>query len=297
MICHYIFDIDIKKSFKMKDKELQALIRLLDEPDHKIYDQIKSKIFGYGSEAISKLEDVWANSFDQLIQERSLNLIHEIQFASTSLALNKWAINESDDLLKGFIIFSKYNYPDLDEEKMIAKTAKIIQDVWLELNDKLTALEKIKVINHVFFSIHKFRGNKRNFYSPDNFAINNVFESKIGNPISLGVLYLAVCQSLKIPIKGVNLPKHFILAYLDENNENEVLFYINPFNKGAVFTKNEVSLFIKQLDIESKVEYFQSCNHLTIMNRLINDMIFSYKKLGFMDKVDELENLKLALQI
>lgn len=279
-----------------ENRELQALIRLLDEPNQKIYSQIKDKIFAYGYDAIPKLEDVWANSFDLVLQERSLNLIHEIQFTSTCLELSKWAVLESNDLLKGFIIFSKYNYPDLDTDKMINITARIIQDVWLELNDKLTALEKIKVVNHVFFSIHKFRGNKRNFYSPDNFAINNVLESKVGNPVSLGILYLSVCQSLKIPVAGVNLAKHFVLAYMDENNGNEVMFYLNPFNQGTVFTKNEIDLFIDQLKVERKKEYYTSCDNLTIMNRLIDDMILSYEKLGYKDKIEELKKLKEAIQ-
>lgn len=277
-------------------KELQALIRLLDEPNQSFYQQIKDKIFAYGHDAIPALEDVWANSFDQVIQERSLNLIHEIQFSNTLFELNKWALFEEKDLLKGFIIFSKYNYPDLDTDKFIQKVAKIIQDVWLELNDNLTALEKIKVVNHVFFGIHKFRGNKKNFYSPDNFSINNVLESKIGNPISLGILYLSVCKSLKIPLVGVNLPKHFVLAYQDENQNDELMFYLNPFNQGAVFTKNEIDLFIKQLKVEKKEEYYEACDHLCIMNRLIDDLIFSYERLGYKDKIEELNQLKEAIK-
>lgn len=283
-------------SAETKHRELKALIRLLDEPDRRIYGQIKDKIFAYGPDAIPKLEDVWENSFDPVLQERSLNLIHEIQFEVTFLEFKTWSLDKNRDLLNGFIIFSKYNYPDLDAEKTLNKIAKIIQDVWLELNDKLTALEKIKVVNHVFFSIYKFRGNKKNFYSPDNFAINNVLESKIGNPVSLGILYLVVCQSLRIPVSGVNLPKHFILAYMDENNSNEVMFYINPFNQGTVFTKKEVDLFIDQLEIERKPEYYKSCNQLTIMHRLIDDMIFSYEKLGYKDKIEELKKLKEAIQ-
>lgn len=286
-----------------ENKELKALIRLLDEPDREVYDQIKGQIFIYGLDAIPALESTWENSFDNLIQKRSLDLIHEIQFENTYIDLNKWAHFQFNDLLKGFILVSKYNYPDLDEDVMIKKVSLIIQDVWLEINSDLTALEKIRVINHIFFDIHHFRGNKKNFYSPDNFFINNALDTKLGNALSLGLLYLIVCQSLKIPVYGINLPKHFILAYVDSNfmkeqssiSQSDVLFYLNPFNKGAVFTKNEVDLYLTQMKLQKDNSFYTPASHLVMINRLLEDLIYSYEKIGYKDKVIELQKLQQAV--
>ena len=128
-------------------------------------------------------------------------------------------------------------------------------------------------------------------------------DNKLGNPLSLGLLYLVVCQSLKIPVYGINLPKHFILAYVDSNliKENEairksdVLFYLNPFNKGAVFTKNEVDLYIEQINLKKDNAYYTPSNHLVLINRLLEDLIFSYDKIGYKDKVVELQKLQHAV--
>jgi len=291
-------------SNKKDSKELLALVRLLDDPNETVYSKVKEQIFLYGSEAIPALENAWENSFDDTIQQRSLNLIHEIQFENTYLDLNKWAHFQFDDLLLGYIIVTKYNYPDLDSTKIIAQTAKIIQDVWLELNNNLTGLEKIKVINHVFFDLFHFRNNKKNFYAAENFFLNNLLETKLGNPISLGLLYLIVCRSLKIPVYGVNLPNHFVLAYVDEISilhsvveKDDVLFYLNPFNKGKVFTKNEIDLFVRQLKLEPNDNYYLPCDNTTIIHRLLEDMILAYTKLGYNDKIAELKRLLEAVQI
>ncbi len=285
-------------------KELSALVRLLDEPNDQVYSKIKEQIFLYGELAITALEDAWENSFDNTIQQRSLDLIHEIQFENTFVELNQWSHFQFNDLLKGYLIVSKYNYPDLDEDKLSKQTAKIIQDVWLEINNNLTGLEKIKVINHVFFDLFKFRNNKQNFYAPENFFLNNLLESKIGNPISLGILYLVICQQLKISIHGVNLPNHFVLAYVDEIttlNKNvekgDVLFYLNPFNRGKVFTKNEIDLFIRQMKIKAQDLYYLPCDNRQIIIRLIEDMIVAYTKLGYKDKIAELVRLLDAVKI
>ncbi len=291
-------------SVEKKHKELSALVRLLDEPNETIFTKIKQQIFLYGQEAIPALEDAWENSFDQIIQQRSLNLIHEIQFEDTYLSLHNWAHFQFDDLLLGYLIVSRFNYPDLDRDKLMRQTAKIIQDVWLELNNNLTGLEKIKVINHVVFDLYQFRNNKKNFYAPENFFLNNLLDTKVGNPISLSILYLIICRSLKIPVYGVNLPKHFILAYMDEfaislgeAGKNDVLFYLNPYNGGKVFTKNEIELFLKQMKLPAQEAYYLPCDNITIIRRLIEDMKTAYTKMGYPEKLTELNRLLGALSV
>lgn len=282
-----------------ENKELDALIRLLDEPDEDIFTQIREKIHTYGPDAIPSLEHAWENSFDNLIQGRIENIIREIQIDKLKIDLINWKKDKERDLLTGFLIITRYQYPDLDSTKLSRDVAQIIQDVWLELNNDLTALEKVKVINHIFFDIHKFSANKANFYAPENFFLKNLLETKKGNPMSLGMLYIIVAQSLKIPVFGVDLPKHFILAYSDEitegkatiANEDEVLFYINPFNYGAVFTKNEIDLYIKQLKIKKQDKFYKPCDNVKILRRFITELIFSYEKSGYPDKAKELKDI------
>ncbi len=286
-----------------KKKELNALIRLLDEPNEEMFDHIRKKLMNYGNDAIPLLEDAWDNSFDHLIQNRIEDIIHTIQIKNLSQELSIWARGNSFDLLKGFYLATKYQYPDLNEQDINDQIELIKRDVWLELNSNLTALEKIKVINHIVFEIHGFKGNKTNIDAPQNLFLNNLLETKKGNHLSIGILYIIVAQKLGIPIFGVNLPQHFVLAYVDEVHEekykivdeNEVLFYINPFNKGAVFTRREIDIFINHMRIKPADEYFKPCDNITIIKRLFENLIYSYKKLGYQVKVEELNKLVNAI--
>ena len=83
-----------------------------------------------------------------------------------------------------------------------------------------------------------------------------------------------MAQSLEVPVYGVNLPSHFILAYMDEegtniaiNQENEfgTLFYINPYSKGAILNLNEIESFLDKLDLEYRREYFEPCSNTDII--------------------------------
>lgn len=294
-----------KRKSEMSLKEVIALITLLDDPDEVIYSQVKDRFVILGPPAIPHLETAWENSFDAIMQKRIEIIIHTIQFEILQKALKKWALEEQEDLLKGILILSRYQYPDLDETKIRKDLDQIKQDVWLELNDDLTAIEKVKVLNHILFEVHQFSGNITNYHAPQNSFINNVLESKKGNPLMLSVLYMLICKELNIPIYGINLPQHFVLAYLndyanliDVNNKtlsNNILFYINPFSKGLIFNQKDIDQFLKQLNLEPEAKYYIPCSNIEIVKRSLNNLIFSYEKLGYLEKVDELKGLDKQL--
>ena len=66
----------------MSDKELKALIELLDDPDNAVFDEIKNKIISIGNDVIPHLEDAWETSLDMLRQERIENIIHHLHITS-----------------------------------------------------------------------------------------------------------------------------------------------------------------------------------------------------------------------
>jgi regulator of sirC expression with transglutaminase-like and TPR domain len=279
-----------------ENKELNALIHLLDEPDEKVFDSIRERINSFGNEAIPYLEKALEISFDTFIQERAGEIIKGIQQKVLHAEFSDWINTASSDLLKGYILVTRSQYPEISEESLTITIEQMKMDAWLELNDNLTALENIKVLNHIIYHMHNLDGNKINLFDPQNIYLNTLLETHKGSSLSLGILYMIIARKLNIPIYGVNLPQHFILSYVSELSGadptmDDVLFYINPFNKGAVFTKREIELFIQQLRINPDRSYFSPCSNIDIIKRLINSLIYSYTQLGYADKIEELEKL------
>ena len=292
----------------MDKEELNALLSLLDDPDRDVFLQVREKLLSLGEKAIPALENVWEQSFDTNIQTKIEGIIHNIQFNTTEQSLKEWASIPEQNLLTGALLIAKYQYPDLNEDKLKRHIQQIRQDVWLELNDKLTALEQVKILNHILFDVHNFRGNTKNYHAPQNSYINNVLESKKGNPLSLSLVYLIVAQDLEIPIYGVNLPEHFVLCYKDvhqlmtvktkrdeEMIAQGILFYINPFSRGAVFGKKQLEIYLKKMNLEPQPAHYQPCTNLEMIKRLLRNLVFSYKKLGYAEKQEELQKLLDAL--
>lgn len=280
---------------------IPALIKLLDEPDETAFGLIRNQIFSIGPDALAPLEKALENTFDTHIQERIQEIIRKLNQENLYVDFVNWLNLGSDDLLKGFILVTKTQYPALDEEEIRITVEQLKMDVWIELHENLTALENIKVINHVLFDQHHFDGNKSDMNAPQNSYVNTFLETHKGSPLSLGILFIILAQKLGMPVYGVNLPQHFILAYLTEPGlrnpgEEEVLFYINPFNKGAVFTRREIELFIREMKFKPEKSFFSPCTNPDIIRRLINTLIYSYNQYGYPDKIEELQNLLNAFE-
>ena len=279
--------------------ELRALVSLVDEPDEAIFLLVRGKIIAYGTEAVPELEAVLDRHFSDAVQQRVVDIIQEIQYDNLYEELRIWVAEGARDLLEGFLLISRFQYPNLDDVEVRARIDQIARDVWLEINEDLTALEKVKVINHVLFDILEFAPNRAELHAPQNFFVNTLLETKKGSPVSMGILYILIAQRLDIPIFGVNLPQHFILAYAQGNavvpgelpTAEEVLFYLNPFNRGAVFTRNEIELFLKQIKLSPDPAHYTPCPNQVIIRRLLTNLVFTYESLKKKEKAGELGRL------
>jgi len=279
----------------INETEVNSLIRLLDDPDQEIYNHVHEKLLSYGSEVIDYLENAFGEAFDPIQQERIANLVHEIQFDILKNDLRLWQHSGAFDLLQGILIMNRYQYPDLDEQKVINQIEAIKRDIWIQMMNESSPPEQIKLINHIFYSIYGFSGNTSNHLDPQNSYLSQVLETKKGNQISLAIIYSIIAQKLDIPVYGVNLPQHFILAYMDESQQSEfeggVLFYINAFNKGFIFGRRDVDMFLKQLNLKADKQFYEPCSNTEIIKRVLRNLISAYEHLGSAEKVAELNEL------
>jgi len=281
-------------------KEIEALINLLEDPDAKIFEEVNRNLMDRGIDIIPELEEAWESTSSQHHQEKIENLIQQIQTSYTRQQLLKWIDEGASDLLEGAYYVAKYQYPDLELSQLESQLEDLRKDVWLELNENLTALEKVKVLNQIIFKIYGLKRNSAKFYAPQNNYLNIVFESKKGNPISLAIIYTIVAQRLGLPIYGVNLPRNFILAYMDELKGKEtfdeelrenILFYINPFNYGTVLGKKEIDHFLEQQNLTPQRSFYIPCSNSEVIHRLLINLVFAYEQAGNNEKVNHLKAL------
>jgi regulator of sirC expression with transglutaminase-like and TPR domain len=275
----------------MSENELKALVSLLDDEDRQIATHVQEKILSLGTEAIPFLEKEWESNLNPSVQGRIEELIHTLQYDLVKERLKKWHASEDKDLLTGMWILATYQYPDIELEKLKQDLEQIYYDAWLEFRPDLYAFDQVKVINSVIFNKLKFGANTKNFHSPGNSMINIVLETHRGNPITLCVIYLLVAQKLKLPVHGVNLPNLFILTYKDDNHQ----FYINAFNRGLIFSKQDIENYIHELHMVPQPSFFEPCSNLDIIRRALRNLIMSFEKMGEHAKAEEVKLLLIEI--
>jgi len=279
------------------DSELQALISLIDEPDYASFAKVRDQIFHIGAPAVPLLEDAWENTFDAGVQQRIEDIIHNIQFNQLHFDLTKWAQFKDHDLLEGYILFTRYQYPSLKVDIIKEEVARLRRDIWIEINENLTALEKIKVLNHILFDHHKFSIPDRKESESKYLFINFLLETKTGYAISLGILYTILAQSLGMPLQGLLLPgERYFMAWVEPtaDGSSDVRFCINPENKGGVFTKEELAMLLKRLKFPTQENYFIPLKPKAIIAKMFEMLSYLYAVSGDSVKQDEIIRLRDA---
>ncbi len=283
------------------ESEIKALIALLDDSDPEVFDHVAARLLSYGPMVIDQLEDAYTTIPNPLMQERIEDIIHQIQFVGVSADLTKWAAQDNGDLLTGMLIITRHQYPELNEEQIRTTFARIQKDIWIGINTYLSPLEQMNVVNQSLFSQYGFTGLQQGDDESRFAYLNNVLDAFKGNHFALGLLYLALCQQLDMPVYGVCLSTHFILArtkdYITdftqrEENRADILFYINPYNKGLAFGDREIHTYLKRMQIQDEDKYFIPASNKEVLAEYVRHLITFIKKPSDSYKVEDLRDLE-----
>lgn len=294
----------------MSVSEIHALIQLLDDPDEGVYRHVRNELLSKGTSVLpAVLEHRLEKSNCSIHESRLDEIVDDLHGDYVKKGLNKWFEDGAQNILEGAIWVHKAADPLLNIESVKEQYEKLKREVWLELNDELTALEQVRILNHILFSIESFSNSRSGHPEPQDALVGEVMKLKKGNPLGLGTLYLSLARDLNLPIHGVNLPNHFILCYCDEHhihNGSEhsrdtelpggILFYINPYSEGTVIHPNDVSEFLSHLDLPVDERHCGPCAPIDIIRRLIGNVAYALERNGEISQAEKMRELLLFVE-
>lgn len=117
------------------------------------------------------------------------------------------------------------------------------------------------------FASGRLRGNSADYGDPRNSYMHHVLERGVGIPITLSVCAIEVGRRLGVPIRGVGLPGHFVVACESE--------YADPFNGGIKYAADELESAwhkITGLNTELDRRYVQPAHARAILLRMLNNL-------------------------
>lgn len=285
------------------EKEISALFSLIDDPDEEVYGAVSNRIADFGRSLIPNLEHLWETTPNEQVQQRIETLIHRLQLQDLQNDLLSWKTSAHPDLLAGALLCTRFQYPDLTIAPVLSELEKLRRNVWLELNNYLTPLEQINVLTSILFSYYGLKGKAKDYSRPEEFLLQTVLSSKKGNSFGNGIIYLLLCEGLDIPIKAIQIPGQFILAYFKPvlqpqgqrmQATEKIEYFIEPAS-GQVFTKNEVDGYFKKMNIAPEPSFFTPLNNLETIALLLTELAACFDNDTERNKKDELVGLAKLL--
>ena len=284
----------------MQEKnEIRALLRLIDDPDDEVFDTVAEKLLHYGKEIIPNLEELWEVTEDLSVQERIELLIHRVHFQDLQQEFHEWSNAKQPEILRGAILVAKYQFPDMNVSAILTQFDQIRRNIWLELNSYLTPLEQVNVFNSILYNYYKLVGHELTDRDPKYFFINQVLESKQGNSYTLGILYLALCELLDIPIFAVDLPRQFVFAYIDTLHHffeqegegvQQIQFFIDPMN-GVIYTQKDVDTYLRKINATDREQYFTPLLTKRVIFKMLEELSLCYRYKREEQKAEEIQQL------
>ncbi len=277
----------------INEKQFNAMVRLLDDEDPVVQQQIEQELKDMGLEAISRLEGILPTLEDNAIQEQVEAMIARLQSQQIGEQLYEWRKGGGEDLLEAWMLINQIEHPGMDTQVFHNAINRLASRTWLQINVGMNDLEKLSVINRLLYSMEAFSGNHGSPEAPDNNHISFVLNEKQGNSLSMCMLYSILSEKLGVPLQIVNFNGYFALRYLSRDSH----FYIDAYNKGLFFTPQQVERFLKKLGAEDNLNTYKPLSNIYVILQLLQALEATHKLANNDEQVARYQEIQKAIEI
>ena len=217
-------------------RELEALLRLLDDETPKVREKIEERLASSGgdisdflasrSERLS-IED--QRVLSELLREGRRQRLHDVWETPSSGALGlreDWERFES--MLRDL---SDFLHDGVTCRQSLSDALDLIADEARENN----IVDSNKLRNHLF-KHGLLRGNHKGYDDPRNSDLAWCLNEGKSNPIGLGVLFTLIARRLDLVVEPVPFPQHF-LCRIHEGGRPMI---VDCFNRGQLHPQEEL---------------------------------------------------------
>ncbi len=253
----------------MNKTEIISLLRLLEDPDENVFNILREQILNKPELFYEYLENYHALSINELALKRSEILLDELFIESIEKRLIKVLNAKTQNLLDAVLIIEEYFNRDIDAKLVKEETNKIIQSIWLELNDQLTGIEKVKLIGNVLFDKLNFKKHPVGEFKPSYLSFANCIKDRKYVAPNIAMLYCIIAQETSLPLFPLDLPGIFLLSYVDkelanavfDDDNNGAVFYIYPYDAGEFINHQIIEKYLTEQKIKQKIKNMRNMTY------------------------------------
>ena len=206
------------------------------------------------------------------------------------------------DLAHACLLIAEDAYPGLEVERYLGDIERMAMRLRGRMPQTLGAEERVAALNEFLFEDLGYRGNTEAYYDPRNSYLNDVMDRKVGIPISLAVLYMAVGRRVGLPLEGVSFPGHFLVRL----RLRAGVLVLDPFAAGAPQSEAELrerlqrvippgvtdNVPVSELPLD---QFLEAATHRQILARLLRNLKAIYRETDKPERLLEVLNRMLVV--
>jgi len=265
----------------LSENQRAALISLLADDDTAVYQMVRERLLSYGPIAYEWLRPHTLSS-DPKMRRRAREILTAHARQECHERFMEYCRRNGEDLVleEAVGLLGQTRYPEINLEAYSA-----LFDGWaMELRDRISpvnpAAENLAIINRFLFEELGFSGNEHYGYEPESCYLNQVVDSRRGNPISLCAVYLFIARRLCLPVAGIGLPGHFICRYQSSTTE----IYVDCFRKGMFLTKADCIKHLLNANYGLANGHLSPVSPKRMLLRMCNNLVVTY---GHLENTEE----------
>jgi regulator of sirC expression with transglutaminase-like and TPR domain len=196
-------------------------------------------------------------------------------------------IHEIRQLEQAVLLLSRLDQPTFRTKWISTKLDEMADEIEPSILSADTSKDKMEILLRYVFEELNFKGDRQEYHALENSLLHEVMDHRKGIPLTLSLIVLFLADRLQLPFYGVNMPIHFLLLFDPKGSR----IYIDPFDDGAVVSREQCLIFMKHNEIPPRPEYFEPCLPIEILRRHLRNLMNSYEKEGDRERSEKVNQL------
>lgn len=246
-----------------------ALVKLLSDDDPETFRLVKQQLVSLAEEDPECLHD--------LLQEDDVRVSAHVREvvceAKRRAALADFSLfchlgGEAFDIERAAWTLARAVDPKLCTDEYEEQINAWGHELLTRIPQAVSNVGRVNLLSALLSDELGFRGNSRSYYCEANSLLPCVISSRMGNPISLVLIYMIVGSRAAMKIEGINLPGHFIARH------GEVFF--DPFHGGRILCRCDVQRILARQGLTFKESHLHTANSRQFLLRMLANLLYVY---------------------
>jgi regulator of sirC expression with transglutaminase-like and TPR domain len=179
------------------------------------------------------------------------------------------------DLARAALLIAAEADPNVDVDGEIHTIESWAAQLRAQLDPSWNNLQKLARLRNFVYEELRFRGDRRDYYSPSNSLLNQVMGRRLGVPLTLSIIFMELGWRVGMPLEGVGFPGHFLVRLAGEPRA----LLLDPYERGTSVHEEDCRRMLHDLSdgkLELSDQYLASISKRDMIVRLLMNLKGAY---------------------